>query len=108
MKATTQNGTRSAILPLSRQYRSDGMYNVKRLQGRFATDTFYLKSKSIYGNTYVQIYQHKNRFAACYLLTSVKGDQIGKLLSDFIHDFGAREHLTFDGVQVQVERKIKF
>ena len=56
MKATTQNGTRSAILPLSRQYRSDGMYNVKRLQGRFATDTFYLKSKSIYGNTYVQIY----------------------------------------------------
>ena len=29
MLATTQNGVRSAIMPLSQQYRSDHMYNLK-------------------------------------------------------------------------------
>ena len=35
MMATTQNGVRSAILPLSRRYRSDRVYNLKKLSGRF-------------------------------------------------------------------------
>ena len=37
---TTQYGIRSAIMPLSRRYRSDRMLFLKRLNGRFATDTF--------------------------------------------------------------------
>ena len=42
MHATTQRGTRSAILPLSRRYRADRQYNIKRLNSKFATDTIWL------------------------------------------------------------------
>ena len=34
IKVTTQRGVRSAILPLSRRYRTDRMYNQKRLRGQ--------------------------------------------------------------------------
>lgn len=39
LKATTQKGLRSAILPISRRYRADRTYDVKRLNGKFASDT---------------------------------------------------------------------
>ena len=39
---TTQHGVRSAILPLSHRYRADCMYKMKRLDSKFATDTFSL------------------------------------------------------------------
>ena len=41
LKATTQRGTRSAIMPISRRYRADRMFQVKRLNGKFATDTLF-------------------------------------------------------------------
>ena len=37
--ATTQRGTRLAILPIARRYRADRMYQVRRLNSRFAMDT---------------------------------------------------------------------
>ena len=43
LNSTTHNGIIYSILPLSRRYRSDIMYNVKRLRGKFASDTFYAK-----------------------------------------------------------------
>ena len=52
--ATTQNGTRSSIMPLSQYYCSDCMYNLKCLQGRFATDTFYADTKYFNGKTVVK------------------------------------------------------
>ena len=106
--ATTQNGVRSAILPLSRRYRADRMYNTKRLRGKFATDTFYPTAKSLYGNKCCQIYSHKNGFAACYPIASADSSNIGETLDNFIHDFGAPEHLTFDGHMSQVGRKTRF
>ena len=48
--ATTQKGIPSAILPLTRRYRADRMYNIKRLDGKFATNTFYANMKSIHGH----------------------------------------------------------
>ena len=39
LKATTQRGTRSALLPISRRYRADRQFGVRRLNGKFATDT---------------------------------------------------------------------
>ena len=106
--ATTQNGIRSAILPLSRRYRSDRMYNVKQLRGRFATDTVYSDVKSLLGNTCAQIYTHKIGFAVSYPLPVAKGDEVGQTLSNFIHDYGAPEHITFDGAQVQVGKNTLF
>ena len=43
LKATMQRGTRSAILPISRRYRADRQYGVKRLNGKYATDTLWAK-----------------------------------------------------------------
>jgi len=47
LKVTHQNGTRSALLPLSRRYKADRMYKLRLLEGKFATDTFYAKKKSL-------------------------------------------------------------
>ena len=74
--STTRNGIRSAILPLRRRYRSDRMYNVKRLKGKFATDTLYSKTSSMFGKKYAQIYSHKVGFASFYLIPEAKGDTI--------------------------------
>ena len=100
---------RSAIMPLSRRYRSDRMYNIKRLHGRFATPgTFFADMKSINGNTCCQIYSHKVGFATCYPLHNVKEDSLGQTLHDFVHNFGAPHHLTFDGHQSQLGRHTLF
>ena len=58
LAATLQNGTRSAILPLSRRYKADRQYNLKRLDSKFATDTFYSNVRSLIGNNCTQIYSH--------------------------------------------------
>jgi hypothetical protein len=41
LRVTTQRGVRSAILPISRSYRADRMFAVKRLNSKFATDSAY-------------------------------------------------------------------
>ena len=106
---TTQNGIRSVILPLSWQYRADQMYNIKRSRGRFTTDTFFSDMrKSIHGNTCCQVFSHKVGFQACYLKPNAKGESLREALDDFVHDFGAPEHLTFDGHQSQVGKKTRF
>ena len=53
--ATTQNGTISAIMPLSRQNFSYRMYNIMRLRGRFVTHTFYGDMKSLHEKTCCQV-----------------------------------------------------
>ena len=108
IKVTTQRGIRSAILPISRRYRTDRMYNVKRLNSRFATDTLWADHKSLNQHKYAQIYTHKNGFAAAYPLDDASGKSIGFSLKDFISDFGAPEHLTFDGASAQVGRNTLF
>ena len=108
MIATTQRGTRSAILPIARRYRADRMYQCRRLQGKFATDTLYSKCKSLRSNIAAQIYSHKCGFKAIYPLQKANGEQVGQSLKDFIHDYGAPEHITFDGAMVQVGRNTPF
>eukprot|EP00980_Cylindrotheca_fusiformis_P022891 scaffold9880_cov86-Cylindrotheca_fusiformis.AAC.2 len=94
---TTQRGTRSAILPFARRYKADRYFNLKRLQGRFATDTFYAKMRSLLGNSMAQIYSHKSGFKAVYPMRNATGDLIGQSLKDFIMEYGAPEYLQ-DGV----------
>ena len=97
INTTTQRGIRSAILPLSRRYRSDRRYNMKRLNGRFATDTLYAEVKSLHQNTCAQLYSHKVGFSACYPMRNATGDELGYSLQDFCNDFGVPEHLKSDG-----------
>ena len=108
LRVTTQRGTRSALLPISRRYRADRQFGVKQLRGKFATDTIWAKTKTLRGNVAGQVYSHKCGFNAVYHLRSANGDSIGYSLSDFVSDYGAPEHLTFDGAQVQVGSNTQF
>ena len=38
----------------------------------------------------------------------MKGESLGETLDDFVHDFGATEHLTFNGFQYQSGKNTKF
>ena len=101
MRVTTQRGLRSSLLPLARRYRADRMFGVRRLNGKFATDTLYLKQKSIVSNIASQVFSHKCGFNHVIHLNRVDGEQVGHALADFVHEYGAPEQLTFDGANVQ-------
>ena len=103
--ATTQFGTRSAILPLSRRYRADRQYNLKRLDGDLSTESLYAEFKSLLGNKYAQIYSMRNGFSAIYPIEDLSGDTIGYTLKDFSHDFGIPGRLKLDGFLSQIGKR---
>lgn len=108
LRATQQKGTRSAILPISRRYRADRQFNVKRLSGKFATDTLWAKSKSLRGKVATQIYSSKFGFATAYHMEKANNENVGQSLRTFVNEYGAPEHLTYDGAAVQVGSKTMF
>ena len=108
IRVTTQRGTRSAILPISRRYRADRYLNEKRLNSKFATDTIWADTRSLNQHKYAQAYTHKCGFAACYPMDRITGDQIGYSLQDFVSNFGVPEHLTFDAHASQVGKDSLF
>lgn len=108
LAATTQRGTRSAILPLERRYHADRRFGLRRLNGKFSTDTAYFPCRSLRGNIASQIYYDKCGFAACYHIDKADNKRIGPTLSSFASDYGIPEHLTMDGAQVQVGRHTEF
>ena len=63
LKNTTQYGIRSALMPLSRRYRGDLFYQLKRLQGKWYTDTYQDRHVSLEGNKYTQFFPNKRMFA---------------------------------------------
>ena len=71
---------------------------------KFATDKILVKSKTLRRNFASQIYSHKCGFNAVYHLESLNGENVGYILIEFLSDYGAPEHLTFDGAEVQVGR----
>ena len=90
-------------MPISRRYRADCYYNMKRLNSKFSTDTFYPKVRS-----HAQVYSHKAGFSAAYAMQNTGGKSIGETLRAFSHDFGVPMHLTFDGAMAQVGKNTKF
>ena len=68
LRVTTQRCARSAILPISRQYRADCMFAVRRLNGKFATDTALGKVKSLRGNIGFPLFLHECGFKVRYPL----------------------------------------
>jgi hypothetical protein len=67
---------------------------VKRLNGKFATDTAYGKLQSLRSNIGCQIYSHKFGFKVAYPIQKVDGNHVGDTLTQFISDYGVPEHLT--------------
>ena len=108
LNATIQRGTRSAILPIGRRYRADRRFGVRRLLGKFATDTFYSKTRSLRGNIAAQLFGHKCGLSAVYPIPKADNTHVAQSLSSFITDFGVPENLTYDGAAVQVGRHTTF
>ena len=101
INVTTQRGARSAILPLSRRYRTDRMYHQKKLRGpKFYTDTLFGRCKSVSNNTCAQIFANEHQFVKAYPIESKA--MAGKALRQFIREFGVPERLTSDGASEQV------
>ena len=106
IKITTQKGVRSAILPLSRRYCADRVFERPLLRGDFYTDTMDARAKSLEGNKYAQVFANRDLFAIAYPMSTKSA--AGDGLRQFIHDFGRPERLTFDGSQEQCGRKTEF
>ena len=84
------------------------MFDVPRLRYKFATDTIWADKKLLRLNVASQIYTHKCGLNAAYHMPRAYGENVVSLLNDFIHEFGAPYHLTFDGAAVQVGSKTEF
>jgi hypothetical protein len=108
LRATIQRGTRSAILPLSRRYRADRMFQQRRLNLHISSDTAWFKVKSLRGNVASQIYFHKCGFATGYHMSKADDSAVGPTLGSFISEYGVPERLTVDGAAVQIGRNTKF
>ena len=107
LEVTTQRGVRSAILPLSRRYRTDRMYNQRKLRNqKFYTDTLFGKSKSLTNNTCAQIFANESFFVKAYPME--KKSMAGLALRQFIRDYGVPEQLTSDGAGEQTGPKTEF
>ena len=107
LKVTTQRGVRSAILPLSRRYRTDRMFNHKKLRNqKFYTDTLFGRCKSISNNTCAQIFANESYFVKAYPME--KKSLAGQALRQFVRDYGIPEQLTSDGASEQTGSKTEF
>ena len=106
LKHTTQNFTRSALLPLSRRYKADRIYSLPRLGGEWYTDTINARCKSLEGNHYAQLFASDKFFATVYPME--KKEQAGDALRIFCKEFGAPELLRHDGSKEQCKKKTEF
>ena len=59
-------------------------------------------------NVASQIYTHRCGFNCLYHLQQANGEQVRHLLSAFISESGAPDHLTYDGAAVQVGTNTSF
>ena len=62
IKATTQNLTRSAIMPLTQRYRAYRIFDVRRIHGTKSTDTKDARYQSINDEKYCQVFGNKTIF----------------------------------------------
>ena len=72
------------------------------------TDTLFSDVTSLNQNTHVQVFSHEVGFNDTYEMVSLTGESLRYSYTDFTHDFGIPEYLTFDGYSVQVSRNTLF
>ena len=63
---------------------------------------------SLRGNLASQMYSHKCGFNASYTIPRSNSEHIGYSLNNFLSEYGAPEHLTYDGAAMQVRRNTNF
>ena len=85
----------------------DFEFNMKRLKGKFATNTLWSTIKYLRSNVATQLYTHKYGFNASYNLQQANNEQFGHSLDESVHDYKAPDYLTFNGEELQVVQKKK-
>ena len=103
---TTQRLIRSAILPLSRRYKADRLFQLPRLQGTWFSDTVDGHVKSRDGNLYGQIFANEAYFATFYPMDRKK--KAGDALRTFCREFGVPSKLIIDGSGEQTGKHTEF
>ncbi len=107
LKCTTQDSIRSAILPLTRRYRTDLMsQRLRRLSTKWYTDTLFAKEKSITGNTCAQLFTDGEGFVYTHPMRSKA--QAGEALSKVTKDVGVPNIIISDGAKEETGDNTKF
>ena len=106
LHATTQHGMRSAVHPLTRQYRTDQLhFHCRRLNMTFHTDALRSKVISLRGNNHCQVYTTRT-FTVVYPIRTK--DRTGDTLRAFIDDFGIPDTLIADLAREQSGENMEF
>ena len=108
MESTTQHYVRSAILPLSRRYRTDRYFYRNKLSGTFAADIYYGRCTSARGNKYCFIVAHPNGFCVAYPQKGKSSKETTDSLQMFTREWGIPQKLIVDGAQEMVGQKTSF
>ena len=107
LKCTTQLNIRSAVLPLTRRYRTDLLsQQLKRLRTRFYTDTAYAKFTSLQGHTCAQIFTDGEGFVTAIPLRSK--EDAGEALAMTCRDVGVPNELHYDNANKMCGPGTKF
>ena len=106
LEKTTQRLVRSALLPLSRRYKADRIFQLPRLQGTWFTDTIDARVKSKDGNLHAQIFANESYFATIYPMD--KKGKAGDALRTFCREFGVPDKLIVDGSMEQTGKHTEF
>ena len=106
LDATTQRHGRSAIMPLSRRYRLDRMYEPKRLRWHMSSDTVDPRYVSIHGYRYCQVFANKSMFCVANPISKKSDCHIA--LKNFIRDYGAPDSMITDGSREQTSKGSDF
>ena len=107
LDATTQHHVRSAIMPLSRRYRTDRMFEPKRLLGIMASDTMDPRCESLHGDhRYAQVFGNKQMFCEAYPIAAKAN--CNDALKQFILEYGAPEVMITDGSPEQIGKNAEF
>ena len=108
LNATTQHYVRSALLPLSRRYRTDRYFYRNRLASTFAADIYHGRCASARGNKYCFIVAHPNGFCVAYPQKTKTSNKTTESLQSMTRDWGIPHKLIVDGAQEMIGDKTTF
>ena len=101
----TQKLTRSEIMTLTRRYRDDRMFDIRRIYGTMSTNIIDTRCQSIHDEKYFQVIGDKQLFMDAYPIKKKSDCHLG--FNQFVKEYGSPYKMTYDGAQEQTRRKNK-
>ena len=92
-------------MPLTRRYRADRMFDVRRIHGTMSTNTMDARCQSIHDKKYCQVFGNKKFFVNAYLIKKKSNCHLG--LYKFVKEYGAPDKMTYNSAQEQIRRNKK-